>query len=78
MVIFLFVTIDLTIDLVNLFVNIEKTFQKKITAFKKYKHEIHPFPHPRSIDAIKSKSQNIGSSVGIKFAEAFFIVFDIK
>ena len=62
----------------NLFVNIEKTFQRKISAIKKYKHEIHPFPHPRSIDAITARSQNIGSSVGVKFAEAFFIVFDIQ
>jgi len=62
----------------NLFVDIEKTFKKKISAIKKYKHEIHPFPHPRSIDAITARSRNIGSNVGVKFAEAFFIVYDIR
>jgi LmbE family N-acetylglucosaminyl deacetylase len=61
----------------NLFVDIEKTIDKKIKALREYKEEIGRFPHPRSIEAIENRSKFWGSTVGIKNAEAFHIVRQI-
>jgi LmbE family N-acetylglucosaminyl deacetylase len=55
----------------NLFVKIDNVLNKKLNAFKKYKDEIHPFPHPRSIESLKSRANYWGSSIGLKNAEAF-------
>jgi N-acetylglucosamine malate deacetylase 1 len=55
----------------NLYVKIDSVLNTKLTAFKKYKGEIHPFPHSRSIDSLKSRSNYWGSMIGIKNAEAF-------
>ena len=61
----------------NLFIDIEKELPIKLKALKQYKHEIEKFPHPRSIDSIKNRSKYFGSSVGIKNAEAFFVLREI-
>ena len=55
----------------NLYVKIDSVLNTKLAAFKKYKDEIHPFPHPRSIDSLKTRSNYWGSMIGIKNAEAF-------
>lgn len=61
----------------NLFVNIEKTLNKKVSAVIQYKAEINPAPHPRSKNSIINRSKYWGSSVGIKYAEAFLSVREI-
>lgn len=62
----------------NYFVDIEKVFVKKLQALKQYKHELGRFPHPRSIEAIDIRAGFWGQSVGVKRAEAFFILRQIK
>jgi len=61
----------------NYFIDISKVKKIKIKAFQQYKEEVKIFPHPRSKESILSRSEYWGSSVGIKNAEAFFILKDI-
>jgi N-acetylglucosamine malate deacetylase 1 len=61
----------------NYFIDISKVKKIKIKAFQQYKDEIKSFPHPRAEEAIMNRSKYWGSSVGIKNAEAFFILRDI-
>jgi len=62
----------------NYFVNVEKVFAKKIRALNQYKNELGKFPHPRSIEAIQIRAGFWGQRVGVKKAEAFFILRQIK
>ena len=62
----------------NYFENIEKFIKYKINALKAYKSEMRKFPHPRSIENVKSIAKVRGSTVGFRFAEAFRIVRQIK
>tara|TARA_A100000164_G_C21844727_1_gene741918 strand:+ start:527 stop:1234 length:708 start_codon:yes stop_codon:yes gene_type:complete len=57
----------------NYFVDISKTINLKIKAFKSYKKEIKKYPHSRSIEGIKVLSQYRGMMVGVKNAESFFM-----
>ena len=61
----------------NLFVNIDKTIKKKISALKKYKNEIQKFPHPRSIDSVIIRSKYWGSTIGDMNSEAFILLREI-
>ena len=58
----------------NSFVNIEKFLDKKIIAIENYSDEIKPFPHPRSKEAIMNRAMFWGSTVGIHYAEAFYLI----
>jgi len=61
----------------NTFVDIEKSFQTKIKAFKFYKSEINPFPHPRSIKSLENLAIYRGIQSGLKKAEAFELIRNI-
>jgi len=58
----------------NVFFDISKTVEKKIEAMKWYQTELRTFPHPRSIETIKSNAKTWGSKVGMQYAEAFELV----
>lgn len=58
----------------NIFINISKFINKKITILKNYKSEINRHPHPRSEQAIKSLAILRGSQSGYEFAEAFELI----
>jgi LmbE family N-acetylglucosaminyl deacetylase len=58
----------------NYYVDISKTFDLKIKALSKYSKQILPFPHPRSPEAVRIKSQQRGLEAGYHYAEAFHIV----
>lgn len=62
----------------NTYENILREFNCKIDAFKEYKTEIEDFPHPRSIESIKNLSIMRGIESGLKRAEAFMLIRDIK
>ncbi len=51
----------------------EAQIAKKIQALSLYKSELRDYPHPRSAKALWSLSQFRGSSVGVDYAEAFYI-----
>tara|TARA_B100000029_G_scaffold327175_1_gene319609 strand:- start:1306 stop:1944 length:639 start_codon:yes stop_codon:yes gene_type:complete len=58
----------------NTFVDISKYFETKIKAFKFYKSEINPFPHPRSIKSLENLAVYRGIQSGLKKAEAFELI----
>jgi LmbE family N-acetylglucosaminyl deacetylase len=62
----------------NYFVNIEKSFNKKLEALSFYKSEMRDAPHSRSISNIENLAKFRGNSVGFEFAEAFFSKISIE
>ncbi len=58
----------------NTFVDVSKSFEIKIKAFKFYKSEINPFPHPRSIKSLENLAVYRGIQSGLKKAEAFELI----
>tara|TARA_Y100001958_G_C21162611_1_gene496140 strand:- start:89 stop:763 length:675 start_codon:yes stop_codon:yes gene_type:complete len=62
----------------NYYIDISKTINTKIKAAKAYKNEISSWPHPRSINGIKNLAKYRGQSVGLKYAEAFYLLRKIK
>ena len=53
------------------FFDISKSIDAKIRALKRYKSEIKPYPHPRSIEGVEIIAKNWGMKTGLDFAEAF-------
>ena len=58
----------------NIFINIEKEINFKIKALKKYTSEICKFPHPRSVEGIKSLAKYRGMQSSLRFSEAFKLI----
>ncbi len=58
----------------NYFVDITNQIDKKISAMKQYKGELRDFPHPRSIESLKTAAKKWGTVCGKKAAEAFEII----
>lgn len=59
----------------NLFIEIEKAFDRKLQALRCYTHEICQPPHPRSERNIEALAILRGSQSGLFLAEAFEIAF---
>lgn len=56
----------------NFFVEIgENGIERKINALSKYKGVMRPYPHPRSVEALKGLAAFRGSQAGCNYAEAF-------
>jgi LmbE family N-acetylglucosaminyl deacetylase len=62
----------------NIYEDITDEIGIKIEAMKAYKSEIKKYPHPRSLEMIKVLAQKRGSEAGLKFAEAFMLIREIK
>lgn len=62
----------------NYFVDISKSINKKIKALKEYKKELRNWPHPRSIEGVKTLSKFRGMSSNLLNAEAFIQAFKIE
>ena len=60
----------------NVFIDISKFLDKKISIMKVYKSEIQSHPFPRSKDSIKSLAILRGSQCGFKYAEGFKLIID--
>lgn len=58
----------------NLFVDISPFLKKKINLLKIYKSEIKKYPHARSLKNIENLAKYRGSQIGLKYAEAFYIL----
>lgn len=58
----------------NLFVDIDKTIDHKLAALAAYQDELRSWPHPRSLHAVRSRAQTVGSEVGAGHAEAFQLI----
>ncbi|WP_029201183.1 PIG-L deacetylase family protein [Oribacterium sp. NK2B42] len=59
-------------------VDIEETIEDKINAMRCYQSQIKDYPHPRSIEGIKSMAAYRGSTIGVKYAESFMLVREIN
>jgi len=62
----------------NVFVDITETIDKKLKAMGCYQSEIRDYPHPRSIEALKTISKKWGTVVGKEYVEAFELVRQVK
>lgn len=62
----------------NCYVDVSEYLDKKVEAAKEYSNtfqsEVPPYPHPRSLEAIKIYAKKRGIEVGFKCAEAFQII----
>ena len=66
-----------TTFLPNVYVDISSTLEIKLSAMKAYKSELRPFPHPRSIEAVKIYSGKNGLVVARSAAEAFRLIREV-
>lgn len=64
--------------LVSVFIDVSETMDTKLKAMQLYKEELRDFPHPRSIEGLKAQATKWGSVVGVKYAEAFELVREIR
>ena len=62
----------------NTYFDIEKYLSKKLSILNLYEDELREWPHPRSEKAVKNLAEVRGSEAGIKAAEAFILVRNIK
>lgn len=58
----------------NYYINIDKYLDNKIKAFSLMKTEVKDYPHPRSLDGIKSLARYRGLQSGMEYAEAYKII----
>ncbi len=58
----------------NYFVDISQYQEQKQQLLHQYQHEMKPFPHSRSIEAIKHLNNTRGCHVGIESAEGFMLI----
>jgi len=62
----------------NVFVDISSTLPTKLAAMRAYEHthsnEMHPFPHPRSYEALEAYARRHGAAAGVRAAEPFMQV----
>lgn len=55
------------------FEGVAETFDAKIAAMQVYATELQDYPHPRSIEGIRSLAQWRGTNAGLPMAEAFML-----
>jgi N-acetylglucosamine malate deacetylase 1 len=60
----------------NLFVDVADVLEAKIDAFGRYRSEVRPAPHPRSLDALADRARYWGSVSGLAAAEPFAVMRD--
>ncbi len=62
----------------NVYIDIAKTFKKKLAAMEIYKSELKASPHPRSLELLEVLAKKRGSEVGFELAEAFVLIREIE
>jgi LmbE family N-acetylglucosaminyl deacetylase len=62
----------------NFYENIEDFIDTKIKALSCYKGELREWPHPRSIEGIKTFAKKRGLESGLKYAEAFEFIRGVR
>jgi LmbE family N-acetylglucosaminyl deacetylase len=55
-------------------VDISQTLEQKLCAMACYESEVRPYPHPRSIDALRNRGRAWGNQVCMDAAEVFMTV----
>lgn len=66
----------------NVYVDISSTLSVKLEAMRQYARtfsgEVHPFPHPRSYQALEAIARCHGSAAGLAAAESFMLVRSVE
>ena len=60
----------------NYYVNVSDHLDAKCRAMNFYREELKEFPHPRSLDGIRTLAGKRGMEVGFHAAEAFLLLRD--
>jgi LmbE family N-acetylglucosaminyl deacetylase len=55
-------------------VDISTTLDAKLAAMACYESELRPYPHPRSLEALKNRARAFGNQVCMEAAEVFMTV----
>ncbi len=58
----------------NIFVDIGTHLETKLNATAMYMSELRPYPHPRSLEALRVRAHFWGSVIGVPAAEPFMLV----
>lgn len=58
----------------NCYVDIADTIEAKLSILALYTDELRTWPHPRSIEGVRTLSQYRGMTVGVPYAEAFEVI----
>ena len=62
----------------NIFEDIKQELSFKLKAIKAYKNELREFPHPRSVEALEAIAKKWGSVAGLRAAEAFQLIREVR
>jgi len=62
----------------NVYVDITAYLESKLSAVSAYTTELRSFPHPRSLEALRTRAAHWGSVIGVAAAEAFMLVREVQ
>jgi LmbE family N-acetylglucosaminyl deacetylase len=62
----------------NYFVDISATLERKLAAMACYATELRPAPHPRSLEALRSRAAYWGQIIGRAHAEPFVVARQVR
>lgn len=62
----------------NVFVDITPHLETKLGAMGRYASQLRPFPHERSLEALRALATLRGATVGVAAAEAFVLVRELR
>lgn len=62
----------------NIYEDITEYIGRKLDAMKAYKSQCHEYPEARSIEAIEALAKHRGAIVGVKAAEAFMTIREVR
>ncbi len=62
----------------NYYFDIGATLELKLRAMRVYETELRDYPHPRSLEALRNAALSAGASVGLRAAEAFESVLEVR
>ncbi|MFL6282693.1 MAG: PIG-L deacetylase family protein [Pyrinomonadaceae bacterium] len=62
----------------NYYSDITETLELKLRAMQVYETEMRDYPHPRSLEALRHAAVSRGAAVGLRAAEAFESVLEVR
>lgn len=62
----------------NVYVDITPYIDRKLEIMELYNNEIMPEPYPRSLSSIRALARIRGSRVGVMYAEAFQLLYELR
>lgn len=62
----------------NMYVDISETIDTKLDAMEAYESQLMDYPAARSLKALKALAMHRGTTVGVKYAEAFSLIREVQ